>query len=75
VVELGATRLAYSRADLRDHVNTYLRDPSLERAERRKLVDLEVSPPLGSAARRVLAALRQIAARRNEPRYQSRRMR
>lgn len=74
VVELGAARVAYSRAELREHVNTYLRDPSLERAERRKLVDLEVSPPLGSAARRVLAALRQIAARRNELRRQSRRM-
>jgi hypothetical protein len=62
VIELGAVRLACTRTELRDHINAYLRDPSLEREERRKLVELEVSPPLGNSARRVVDALRQIAA-------------
>ena len=66
VVELGAARLAQTRSELRDHLNRYLADPSLDRAERRKLVELEVSLPIGSASRRAVEALRQIAADRPE---------
>jgi hypothetical protein len=62
VLELGAVRLASTLAELRDHINAYLRDPSLEREERRRLVELEVSCPQQNSARRVVDALRQIAA-------------
>lgn len=62
VVELGAVRLAQTPAELKDHLNRYLADPSLDRAERRKLVELEVSLPIGTASGRAVEALRQIAA-------------
>ena len=62
VVELGAARLAHTPAELREHLNRYLGDPSLDRAERRKLVELEVSLPIGSASGRAVEALRRIAA-------------
>ena len=66
VVELGAARISLSPRDLRDHLNAYLRDPSLDRAERRQLVELEVSLPLDNSSRRIVAALRQIAGHQNE---------
>jgi hypothetical protein len=62
VIELGAVRLAQTPADLRDHLNAYLRDPSLDRAGRRALVELEVSLPIGSASRRSVETLCRIAA-------------
>jgi hypothetical protein len=62
VVELGAARLAHSSEELREHLNAYLRDPSLDRERRRKLVELEVSLPVGSACRRSVEALRGIAS-------------
>jgi hypothetical protein len=61
VVELGAARFARSAAELATHVNAYLAHPALDREGRRKLVELEVSLPLGAAGRRVLAALAAIA--------------
>src|SRR5207244_1466228 len=61
VVELGAARISLSPSDLRDHLNAYLRNPSLDRAERRRLVEMEVSMPLDNSSRRVVEILRQIA--------------
>jgi hypothetical protein len=63
VVELGAARISLSPSDLRDHLNAYLRDPALDRAERRRLVEMEVSMPLGDSSRRVVETLGRIAAR------------
>ena len=61
VVELGAARFARSPAELADHVNAYLDDPSLEREARRRLVELQVGAPVGSAGACVVEALRRIA--------------
>ncbi len=61
VVELGAARVARSPEELAGHVNAYLRDPSLDREGRRKLVELEVGVPVGQASRRVVEALEAIA--------------
>ena len=55
-------RLAETPAQLRDHLTAYLCDPSLDRAGRRALVELQVSLPVGSASRRAVETLRQIAA-------------
>jgi hypothetical protein len=61
VIDFGAARCAKSAQELADHVNAYLRDPSLDRAGRKKFVDLEVSGPVGSACARIHATLDQIA--------------
>jgi hypothetical protein len=66
VVELGAARISLSSDDLREHLNAYLRDPSLDRAERRRLVEMEVSLPLDNSSRRVVEALQRIARHRSE---------
>lgn len=62
VVRLGAARLARSPAELGDHLNAYRRDPALDREQRRRLVELEVSLPLGGSARRVVHTLGRVAA-------------
>lgn len=61
VVELGAARVARSPEELAEHVNAYLRDPSLDREGRRKLVELEVGAPVGEASKKVVEALERIA--------------
>lgn len=61
VVELGAARFARSPEELAAHVNAYLENPSLERDNRRRLVDLEVGVPLGQSIRRILEVLERIA--------------
>lgn len=60
VVELGAARFARSPAELAEHVNAYLRDPSLDREGRRKLAALQVGVPLGESCRRVVEVLGEI---------------
>ena len=62
VVELGAVRVARSPDELAGHVNDYLADPSLDRAGRRRLLDLEVGVPLGTSTRRIVRVLEEIAA-------------
>jgi hypothetical protein len=61
VVELAAARFARSAEELADHVNAYLKDPSLDREGRRRLAELEVGQPLGTSTDRILEALGQIA--------------
>ncbi len=61
VVELGAARFARSPEELADHVNAYLKDPSLDRDNRRRLVELEVSLPLGRSGQRIVQVLEAIA--------------
>jgi hypothetical protein len=61
VIELGAARFARSREELAEHVNAYLRDPSLDREGRCRLAELQVGAPLGQSCARIIAALREIA--------------
>jgi hypothetical protein len=42
VIQLGAARIARSRAELAEHVNAYLANPALDREGRQKFVELEV---------------------------------
>jgi hypothetical protein len=62
VIELGAARLARSPQELADHVNAYLRDPSLDRRERRQLVELQLGVEVGDAGRAAAEVLEAIAA-------------
>lgn len=61
VVEIGAARFARSKTELGTHVNAYLDDPSLDRAERKKLVELETGPSVHGASERVAQALEAIS--------------
>ena len=61
VIELGAARFAHSASELADHVNAYLRNPALDRENRKKFVDLEISQPIGTSSSRIVEVLRQIA--------------
>ena len=63
VVELGAARIAESPEALAQHVNAYLKDPSLDREARKKFVDLEVSTPIGTACGRIIESLETIASK------------
>jgi hypothetical protein len=64
VVDLGAAQFARSPDTLADHVNGYLRNPRLDAEGRRRLVDMQVTQPIGAASSRALAALCAIAAER-----------
>lgn len=61
VVEFGAARFARSPAEYAAHVNAYLEDPSLDRDNRRRLVELEVGAPLGESSQRIVEVLERIA--------------
>jgi hypothetical protein len=63
VAELKASRFARTADQLVAHVNAYLADPSLDRAGRRRLVDLEVGKPLGTSTGHIVNALSGIAHR------------
>ena len=65
VVELGAARVARSAEEIATHVSAYLENPALDREARRKLVELEVSLPLGRSSARILDVLQRIAIPRN----------
>ena len=65
VVELGAVRVARSAEEIATHVSAYLEDPALDRDARRKLVELEVSLPLGRSSARILDVLQRIAIQRS----------
>ncbi len=61
VVELGAARFARSPEELAEHVNDYLTDPSLDSDNRRRLVEFEVSLPLGRSSQRIVEVLETVA--------------
>ncbi|MBS1790726.1 MAG: hypothetical protein JST85_23615 [Acidobacteria bacterium] len=60
IVEIGAARFARSRRELAEHINAYLENPSLDRDQRRQLVELEVAMPIGQASRNIIETLKQI---------------
>jgi len=60
VVELGAARFAHTRDQFADHVNAYLKDPSLDREGRRRFVALEVGKPIGRSSECIVEVLRAI---------------
>jgi hypothetical protein len=72
VVELGAVRVARSADELATHVSAYLADPALDREASRKLVELEVSLPLGRSSERILDVLERIGASRRRARTPAR---
>lgn len=57
VMEAGAVRLARSPEELLAHITAYLRNPVLERAERRQLVQLWCGPFDGRSGHRLASAL------------------
>jgi hypothetical protein len=61
VVQLGAARIARSRADLATHINAYLDNPSLDRDARQALVRLQVGAPIGESSRRIVEVLSRSA--------------
>lgn len=62
VVEMNAARFARSADELLEHVNTLLRDPSLDAEGRRNLVRLQVGVPVGQACQRISDSLHSILA-------------
>ena len=67
VIELGATRPARSSAELAQHINTYLADPSLDREGRKKLVEMQVGVPLDQSGSTLLRVLRRISKTASSP--------
>jgi CDP-glycerol:poly(glycerophosphate) glycerophosphotransferase len=67
LLALGGIRIARSFSDLEDHINTYLRDPDLDRQGRMLSVAQECGPRDGRAVERVANTLLQLADRRQRP--------
>jgi hypothetical protein len=61
VVDLRAARFALTVDEFVVHVNSYLKDPSLDREGRRRFVELELGVPVGKCSTRVLEVLQAIA--------------
>ena len=61
VTELGAARIARSRQDLACQVNAYLDDPTLDRENRRRFVQLEVGGAVGQGSTRIVEVVARIA--------------
>lgn len=62
VVDEGAVRIARSQEELASMVDSYLRNPALDRAERRRMVDRICGPVDGRAAERTSDVLLSRAA-------------
>ncbi|OGL15633.1 MAG: hypothetical protein A3K12_13520 [Candidatus Rokubacteria bacterium RIFCSPLOWO2_12_FULL_71_19] len=60
LLRTGGTRVARNRAQLIDLVNTYLRDPGVDRAGRQRLVEQECGPDPGKAGRRIANHLLEL---------------
>lgn len=61
VVKLGAARFGRSAGEFVQHVNDYLENPSLDRDNRRRLMDMQVGAPLGESSRRIVDVLRDLS--------------
>lgn len=61
VIDWKASAIARSPEQLAAYVSAYLRDPSLDRDGRRKLVDLQIGVPVGHSCDAVVSVLQNIA--------------
>ncbi len=61
VVEIGAARFARSAQELIEYINAYLENPALDRANRQRLVDMQVGQRVGESSKCMIEALRKIA--------------
>jgi hypothetical protein len=61
VVEFGASRIARTAEALPEHINAYLSDPTLDRAGRRRLVEMHVDVAPGESSQTAVEALARIA--------------
>jgi hypothetical protein len=66
VVELRAARIAMNRTELVLHVNAYLKDSSLDRDGRRKLVEHEVGIAVGASSRCIVDAIERIVGQHRD---------
>jgi hypothetical protein len=67
VITLGAARFARSATELAEHVEAYLTDPTLDRAGRKRLVDLQLGRRPGESSHHVIEALRRIGGPASAP--------
>jgi len=61
VIALGAARLARSPEELAQSISNYLRDPSLDREGRRRLVQMQLGIPVGQSSSRLAERLKDLA--------------
>jgi ubiquinone/menaquinone biosynthesis C-methylase UbiE len=66
VLELGAARVARTAAQLAEHVNAYLDNPSLDRDNRRRLVDLQVGCRPGASTAAIVSILQTLGGAAEE---------
>ena len=63
IVKQGAALFARSADELARHVNTYLADPGLHEENRRRILDLQIGAPVGTAGQRTVDLLIDLAKR------------
>jgi hypothetical protein len=61
VITLGAARLARSPEELAQAISNYLRDPSLDREGRRRLVQMQLGVPVGQSSANLAERLKALA--------------
>ena len=61
VLQCQATRIAKSADEFVTHVNAYLRDPSLDRDNRRRLISLQILRPINESTKRLTNVLEYIS--------------
>ena len=57
VVESKATKIAKNEKELIDAINVYLKNPDIDSANRKALIDLQLSRPLENTGKRIAATL------------------
>lgn len=68
VAELQSSRFARTEDQLAEYVNLYLANPAIDREGRRRLVELEVSGPIGSSTERITNVLSSVGRMSMKPR-------
>ena len=63
ILELKASKVARTADQYAEYIAAYLENPALDREGRRKLAELEVSPPLGESTQRIVNTLELLAAK------------
>ncbi|MCB7481319.1 hypothetical protein [Christiangramia sediminis] len=60
VVQSGAVQISKNKAELIEAINTYLMDPHLNKANRMKLLDLQIGKSLEGTSMRIVKKLKKI---------------